>query len=408
MNTFGCNNSNGITFCNLKNQSANSGKYFRLKATLLLTGSMTVLAGAGITADIPEIQMHFQETPYAGLLSKLILTLPALMIALLAPFAGRIVDKYGRKKPLILSLILYALAGTSGFFLDNLFTILAGRAILGVAVAGLMTVNTTLIGDYFEGTERSHFMGIQSAFMSFGGVVFVTAGGLLADISWRAPFLIYSFSLLILALAVKYIYEPTILVKTAGEEEISKPPQRMTEYLIVYLVAFLGMLFFYVIPTQAPFLLHQTGQLSNTQIGYSVSAAILAGAITSLQYGRIKQNLNFHQIYSITFALMGAGYFAIMFVNGYWFIMAGLVVAGFGTGLLMPNTNLWLITLAPAERRGRMVGYLNMAVYTGQFLSPILLYPLVEYQSIGFSVGVSGAFLLVMALFFLLSKMAGK
>lgn len=369
---------------------------------------MTVLTGAGITAAIPEIQQQFQEAPHAGLLSKLMLTLPALVIALLAPVAGNIVDRFGRKKPLIISLILYALAGTSGFFLNNLFTILAGRALLGVAVAGLMTVNTTLIGDYFEGTERSHFMGIQGAFMSFGGVVFVMAGGLLADISWRAPFLIYSFSILILILAIKYIYEPTISGENTGKGKTSKPPQWLTEYLIIYVVAFLGMLFFYVIPTQAPFLLHQTGQLSNSQIGYSISAAILAGAIASLQYGRLRQRLNFHQIYSITFALMGAGYFAIMFVNGYWVTLAGLIVAGFGTGLLMPNTNLWLISLAPAERRGRMVGYLNMAVYTGQFLSPILLYPLIQYQSIRFSIGISGAVMLMMALFFLLRKMVGK
>lgn len=373
-----------------------------LKLTLLLTGSMTVLAGAGITAAIPEIQLQFRDVPNAGLLSKLVLTIPALVIALLAPFAGQIVDRSGRKKPLMISLTLYALAGTSGFYLNGLYFILAGRALLGLAVAGLMTVNTTLIGDYFDGTERSRFMGLQGAFMSFGGVTFVMAGGILADISWRAPFLVYAFSIIILFLTIFYIYEPEIFTQQIRNKPPRDQDHQINNYLLVYGVAFLGMLFFYVIPTQVPFLLHQTGKLSNAAIGYSISAAILAGALASLQYGRLKSRFSFYQIYALTFTLMGAGYFIIMFVNDFWPILAGLILAGLGTGLLMPNTNLWLITLAPAERRGRMVGLLNMAVYAGQFLSPVILYPLVQWHSLHFSIGICGIIMLVMALAFLL------
>lgn len=370
-----------------------------LKLTLLLTGSMTVLAGAGITAAIPEIQDFFSDQENASFYSKLMLTVPALFIAVLAPFAGQIIDRFGRKIPLIISLFLYALAGTSGLYLSDIVSLLIGRALLGVGVAGIMTVNTTLIGDYFKGQERSRFMGWQGAFMAFGGVVFVSVGGLLADFSWRMPFLVYSFSLVILILTFFYIYEPDLL-RNETKVQTSADKRRIGKVGVVYFTSFLGMLFFFMIPTQIPFLLAGTGNISNAVTGYSISLAILAGAILSVNYGKIRMKLNFYQIYSITFFLMGLGFLIICISQSYLSILTGLIIAGFGTGLLMPNSNLWLISLAPSVQRGRMVGFLNLFVYSGQFLSPILVFPIIKWQSIHFSFGIGGFIMLILAVYF--------
>ncbi len=388
----------------LLNKQSSGSRSNWLKATLLFTGSMTVLAGAGITAAIPEIQRHFDAMPHAELLSKLTLTIPAFTIALLAPLAGKIIDKAGRKVLLLFSLLLYAAAGVSGFFLENIYAILVGRALLGVAVAGIMTVNTTLIGDYFQGVERSRFMGWQGAFMAFGGVVFVAVGGFLADYSWRMPFMVYAFSLIILVMATIFIYEPEIIAGKSKLPLAEKQQRKFKKYLLVYSTAFAGMLFFYVIPTQIPFLLSQHTNLSNAAIGYSISVAILAGALASMRYGKLRLRYNFSQLYALTFALMGAGYFVVSLSDFYPVMMAGLIIAGFGTGLLMPNTNLWLISLAPLEQRGRMVGWLNFAVYSGQFLSPVFLFPLINLRSIGFSIGVCGVVMLMMAAWFVAKK----
>jgi MFS family permease len=370
-----------------------------LKLTLLFTGSMTVLAGAGITAAIPEIQEFFSNQENPSLYSKLILTIPALFIALLAPFAGHIIDRFGRKKLLIISLLIYALAGTSGFYLSDIISLLLGRALLGVGVAGIMTVNTTLIGDYFRGKERSQFIGWQGAFIAFGGVVFVSVGGLLADFSWRLPFLVYAFSLVVLVFTFFYIYEPEVLHGVAKVPKRSAI-RRKNMIGLVYVTSFLGMLFFYMIPTQMPFLLTGTGKISSSVIGYSISTAILAGALLSVNYGKIRIRFNFFQIYSVTFFLMGLGFLVIALSHSFTGILSGLIIAGFGTGLLMPNSNLWLISLAPAAQRGSMVGFLNLFVYAGQFLSPILIFPLIKWQSIHFSFGAGGLIMLLLAVYF--------
>jgi len=379
-----------------------------LKLTLLLTGSMTVLAGAGITAAIPEIQDFFSNQENASFYSKLILTIPALFIAVLAPFAGHIIDRFGRKKLLMISLIIYALAGTSGLYLGDIISLLIGRAMLGVGVAGIITVNTTLIGDYFQGKERSRFMGWQGAFMAFGGVVFVSVGGLLADFSWRLPFLVYAFSIIVLILTFFYIYEPEILSDKVVRQK--QPANKQIKKIgLVYVTSFIGMIFFYMIPTQIPFLLLNMADISNSSVGYSISLAILAGAILSINYGKIRLKFNFFQIYSITFSLMGLGFLIISFSNSYIGILSGLIIAGFGTGLLMPNSNLWLVSLAPQNKRGRMVGFLNLFVYSGQFLSPILVFPLIKWQSVYFAFGTAGIIMLLLAIYFLLKNIrSGK
>jgi len=125
--------------------------------TILVSSTLTVMAGAIIAPALPEISRNFSYLSNAEFLSKLILTLPALMTALFAPVAGYFTDRSGRKRVLLFSLILYAIAGTTGAYLSSIYLILAGRALLGMAVGALMTSVVTLIGDYFDGIERSRF-----------------------------------------------------------------------------------------------------------------------------------------------------------------------------------------------------------------------------------------------------------
>ena len=107
----------------------NYKEFFR-NTVILLGSTMSVMAGASIAPALPEMTDYFSEVENAEILVKIMLTIPSLFIALFSPVAGIILDKYGRRLPLLLSTILYGIAGTSGFYLDNLYLILLGRAIL--------------------------------------------------------------------------------------------------------------------------------------------------------------------------------------------------------------------------------------------------------------------------------------
>ncbi|MEO1053179.1 MAG: MFS transporter [Bacteroidota bacterium] len=376
-----------------------------VKATLLFTSSLTVMAGAAIAPALPEITKAFASHPQATLLTKLILTMPALFIFLGAPLTGFVTDKLGRKPLLILSLVVYGLAGCSGLYLDGLVPVLVGRALLGLAVSGIMTVSTTLIGDYFFGQERTKFLGLQAASMAIGGMVYLSISGLLADVSWRVPFAIYLTSFLFLPFVWFFISEPS-REKTAGAtSEVKIQPLPRNTVWLIYATVLVNMVIFYLVPVQLPFYLKQLlGDTSNAMAGYAISTSTLFGAIASFSYQKIRARFSYHVIYALVFLFMGSGFLIIYGANQYAIVLAGLAIGGIGMGMLIPNSNLWIMSVTPEQYRGRVMSGLTGAVFLGQFLSPILAQPLISHYSYAIAFGVFGALMLVIALGFALTQ----
>ena len=340
---------------------------------------MTVMAGATIAPSLPEMTKAFPDNPSAETLVKLVLTIPGLFIALTSPISGWFIDKFGRIKLLAFMLLLYAAAGSSGLYLDTLFEIIVGRAFLGIAVGGIMTTAVALIGDYYEGNERQQFLGTQAGIMALSGMVFITFGGILADVSWRYPFTIYLLALLAIPLVLIFLKEPQReQVKNTKKSDSTIPKLAWT----IFIISFLGMVTFYLMPVQIPFLIQEIADVGNTETGLAIATVMLIGGITSFQYPRLKTRLTHYQIYGLTFLFMGIGYLLISTANSYAMTFPGLLISGLGAGLLMPNSNLCLVSMASPENRGKVLGLLTTFIFLGQFASPLFFQPLVDYTSI--------------------------
>jgi len=351
-----------------------------VKVTVLLTSMMTVMAGATIAPALPEMTRAFPENAAAETLVKLILTIPGLFIAFTAPFSGWIIDRFGRIRFLVAMLFLYTVAGTSGLYLNSLIEIIIGRAFLGVAVGGIMTTSIALIGDYFEGEERQKFLGIQAGIMSFSGTVFITAGGLLADVGWRYPFLIYAMALIAIPMVLLYLPEPDRLPpQTDGKNGLAAIPGIAW---IVYVLSFFGMAVFYMMPVQVPFLIQQIANVGNTATGLALAVVTFVAGIASFNYPRLKMHFTHYQIYGITFLIVGAGFLLVSMASSYATLYPGLIIAGLGAGFIMPNSNLCLVTLSSPEMRGRILGLLTTFIFLGQFASPLMFQPVVTLTSI--------------------------
>ena len=98
-----------------------------IQISLLLVATLGVMSGITIVSSLPLISHTFTEVPHIEFLSKLMLTIPSIIIALFAPFAGHIVDKFGRLKPLYVGILLFVIGGSSGFYLHDFYAILVGR-----------------------------------------------------------------------------------------------------------------------------------------------------------------------------------------------------------------------------------------------------------------------------------------
>lgn len=380
-----------------------------VKATLLLASTLTVMSGATIAPSLPAMQDHFSEVENVQFWVRLVLTMPALFIVIGSLIVGQMVDRLGRKPLLIGSALLYGLAGGSGFVLNSLFSILCGRALLGLAVAGVMVSATTLIADYYQGDRRANFMGLQAAFMGFGGVLFLSVGGFVANLNWRLPFLIYLLSWLLLPTMVLSLVEPVReKVKRSDTDPRSQQvtPSRLPVKLLVlvYGSALIMQMIFYLIPVQLPFYLRQIAQADATRSGLAIAFATLLSALASLNYGRIKRHFNFISILAIAFTLMGIGYLGIGVAGTYWLILVVLIPTGLGLGLLMPNLNVWTSAEVPDDLRGRALGGLTTFFFLGQFLSPIAAQPISSTVGLAATYGLAGVLLVVLGAILWTSK----
>lgn len=351
------------------------------QGTLLLASMLTIMAGATIAPALPAIQREFATTPNASVLVGLVLTMHGLFIAAGAPIIGSLADRYGRRWLLLGSTIIYAIAGGSGFVLDSLVAILAGRAVLGLAVAGVMVTVTALITDYYEEDRRETVLGRQGAFMSLGGVVLLPLAGVLTEISWRVPFLVYATALLLLPLMAFALPEPD-RHKPTGDRPTSIDKLRRTlvrfplgSLALIFALALVSQIIFYMIPVQVPFYLESQTGASATLVGIALAASTFTGGVVSLLYGRIRTAMSVIAIVALMFSFMSIGFIVIGVIQTFLGVVAGLVLVGAGIGIILPNLNTWVAAITPETVRGRALSGLTSAIFFGQFLSPIVIRP---------------------------------
>lgn len=350
------------------------------KATLLLVASLTIMAGTTVSPSLPAIEAVFSSEPDVALLSRMVLTLPSLFVALCAPLIGGLADRIGRRRLLIASVLLYGLSGVSGLFVDSLGALLAGRALLGIAIGGVMTLVTALVGDYFAGAKRERYLGLQQAFTGLGGVVFVFGGGLLAELHWRAPFAVYALALPLIPAILRYLPEPRRFA-TASPVAESPPPQRLrlAPVVALCLLTFLINVAFYVIPSQLPFHMRALEIGSPTSAGLALGLHNLVMAFTALNYGRLRSRLGIPAIFAIGLAIMAVGFALVSQAAMMTPLLVAMAIGGGGLGIVVPNLMSAAIALASPATRGRVAGAVAASMFIGHFISPIVSQPWIAH-----------------------------
>ncbi|MCX2717696.1 MFS transporter [Helicobacter sp. MIT 21-1697] len=372
---------------------------FLFQVTLFATASMTVLGGTIIAPSLPHFEEHFAGVPHIDMLSRLVLTLPALFIMIFAPISGFLLDKYGRLRFLYPSIFLWSVSGACGFFLEaSIYWILISRAIFGIATAFVMTAVSALIGDYYQGAKRERALGLQGFFMAGGGAVFLVLGGVLSDIDWRYPFLVYLSGFIILILAFIMLFEPK---RNASKSDVKAVNFSFFKFAPIYLFSFYAMSMFYVMPTQIPHFITHNLNKSGNLIGISLAVSSLCTAILSLFYARLRARLSVFLLYFVSLSAIGGGFLLIGMFQSYEILIFALVLVGSGLGIILVNNSSWLLSVAGEYERAKAAGFLSASVFMGQFCSPFITQPLVRLGDIPFMLNVNGVILLVSAVIFL-------
>ncbi|GIW06276.1 MAG: hypothetical protein KatS3mg060_1081 [Dehalococcoidia bacterium] len=342
--------------------------------TLLVTSTLTVLAVSGVAAALPGLAAEFRDDPSSGVQVRLILTLPALFILLGAPIAGAVIDRYGRKRLLLAALVLYSIAGLSGIVARSLPELLLGRALLGVAVAGVMTSLTTLISDFYDGPERARMLGYQQATIGVGGALVLALGGLLTAFGPRAPFAMHVIALLLIPPVVAFISEPERRTVRAAPPAL---PAIALGWRILpwFALGFLVQVAYTIVPVQLPFYLPEVTGATAAESGLAIAGLVLFYALGALAAGAAVERARPATVLGGAFVGAGVCYLLIWRADGWPLIVAGLVFAGICFGFVLPTLNASVASVAPAELRGRVFGSFSTVMFVGQFVSPLVAQP---------------------------------
>jgi MFS family permease len=389
----------------------------RVKATLVFTGSLSILAAAIVSPALPAIRAAFpgaeltvaRVTLKLPVLTGLVLTLPALFIAAAAPVVGGLIDRVGRLPVLAGGAVVYAVGGGAPLVVETLPAVLASRALLGLGVAGLFVTSTALITDYYSGQTQSAMLGIQGALATASGVVFLPLAGVLVGLSWRGPFLLYLVALALIPAVVRLLREPR---ETAETTPASSPSRNSLTAVAAplaaaYGLAFVGMTAFYTLPVQLPFYLAATTGSGATGSGVVLAVAMLSGGLVALSYRRVRAVVGVYGTVAVTFLAMGAGLATLGAATGLAGVVAGVAVVGGAQGLLVPNLNAWVAAVVPDAARGRALSGVVTGLFVGQFCSALVSQPAVERVGFGTTYLAAGGVLLAVGLTALVGRLVG-
>ncbi|BAN48299.1 MFS transporter [Metapseudomonas resinovorans] len=344
------------------------------QSLLLLFGSCLPVLGAVLLAPVlPRMQAHFAETPGAEVLVPISLTIPALVIALLAPFAGVIADRLGRKPLLLVSMVLYSLFGLLPLWLESLPGIVISRAGLGLAEAGIMTCCTTLMGDYYQGERRERLFALQMVATSLSAAVFIALGGALGQNDWRTPFMLYGAGLLVLPLMATLLWEPKAGEARPASSESGGFP--WGALLPLYGLTLLAGVSLFIVPVQAGFLLTLLHVDSPQQIGMTMGAnqlGVLAGALSFRLLGGLPRQ----HLLLLAFAIAGGGGLLMANAGNHALVIVAVLVNGLGIGLMLPTLITWVMSRVSFAQRGRATGGFTAALFAGEFISPLVVFGL--------------------------------
>ncbi|WP_062783793.1 MFS transporter [Novosphingobium capsulatum] len=346
-------------------------------ATMIVAGFLPVFAIIAMFPVVAAMITHFKNVPDAAIRVPAMVTAPGYAIAVLAPFAGLFVDRFGRRPLLLICTFFYGIVGTLPFFLENLDVIFATRLLLGVCEAGILTIVNTLIADYWEDGQRRTWLMLQGLVgPAFQSMVFLLVAAVAAW-RWNGSFLVYLIALPIFVAMYLCIFEPNQAkdkTRTAGAPATTAadgPFPFGTAFLVGGLTLFCSVLY-YVFIVNGSIAWAEVGVTSPMAVSKATfvpSFFILAGAVLFRivsRFGNAVQIATFLVLFAIGLAGVGLAHSILE-------MQLALAVQQTGAGMAVPALIAWAQTKFSFRHRGRGMGVWTSCFFLGQAVSPIVV-----------------------------------
>jgi MFS family permease len=337
---------------------------------LLLPITMAVMGLIVLVPVLPGMMAHYRDVPGVEYLVPLMLTLPALCVALLSPVAGVVVDFLGRRRTCIGALIVYSIVGVLPIFLESLMAIIVSRVVLGAMEALVVISSTTLIGDYFHGRDREKWLANQTAVASVSSIVLALLGGALGSFGWRGAFAAYGVSIFFAIALMIWTWEPRKSDEPVEDSAAAGAAFPWRTILPISLVAVFGGTMFFTMQIQVSNMLSDYYAIrSPSALGLYSGLAGLSVAAGTMIYRRYTSRLVTPTQLVVAFGLLGLSYVLMNYAPTPQLFTAWLIVNQIGSGMLLPPLVVSAMGSLPFAVRGRGTGIFMSGWWLGQPLS---------------------------------------
>ena|SRR5215212_8659259 len=188
---------------------------WKVLAILSCIATMVMYAETMLIPAIPDLIKEFHVS-YS--MSSWILTAYLISGAVMTPIAGKLSDIYGRKKILLIIMVIYAVGVSTAGFASNIYFMIIARAIQGIGMS-MFPIAFGIIRDQFPREKISIGQGVITSMFASGAVIGLSVGGfIIQDFGWRATF----FTIIPIAIVLLLIIRHFIHVNQDEQKDIDK------------------------------------------------------------------------------------------------------------------------------------------------------------------------------------------
>ncbi|HEX6029269.1 MAG TPA: MFS transporter, partial [Nitrososphaeraceae archaeon] len=174
---------------------------------LVILSSIATMAMYAETMLIPAIPDIIKDFQVSYSMSSWILTAYLVTGAVTTPIAGKLSDIYGKKKVLLIIMIIYAVGVFIGGFATNIYFLLSIRAIQGIGMS-MFPIAFGIIRDQFPREKISIGQGVISSMFAAGAAIGLSIGAFIVQFfGWHATFFtIIPISILLLIVIWRFVH----------------------------------------------------------------------------------------------------------------------------------------------------------------------------------------------------------
>lgn len=345
--------------------------------TIVIAAFLPIIAIVAMGPAVPTMIQHFANDPEARAKVPAMIGAPGLTMALLAPFAGLLVDRFGRRRLLLLCTGLYGLFGAAPLLLNDLDHIYASRLLLGVSEAGILTIVNTLIADYWDDKGRRNWLFLQGLLGPFLAGIVALMVGYATKVQWNGVFYVYLVAFPIWAAMLVWLFEPARRAEALPEAALGTTSGAFPWATLIQIsaVTFFSSLLYYVFIINGALVFTEVGVTDSREyakIIFVPQLFILAGAVVF----RLLAPRGHRVLIGTFLLLLGGGLAGIGLATTASAMAMALIVQQTAAGMGVPSLISWAQSKFDYARRGLGMGVWTASFFLAQSQSPRLVHAL--------------------------------